>query len=74
MLSPKMHTERTFTLLLRKYGLEQDFRHLWMASIRSAQAIGQMEQVDLIAWRLKGTWAQYCDMYKQETGKDHKYA
>lgn len=69
-----MCTERTFTLLLRKYGLEQDFRHLWMAGIRSAKSVGCLEQEDLAYFRLTGTWAQYCHMYKQETGKDHPHA
>ena len=25
-------------------------------------------------YRIKVTWAQYCFMYKQETGKDHEDA
>ena len=68
-----MFTERTFTLLLRKYGLEHDIDRLWKAGVRNPQIIGDMEEEDLIDYRLKGTWAQYCKMYKQETGEDHKH-
>ena len=64
MLQPKVCTERTFTLLLRKYGLEQDFRHLWMTGIHSPQIIDDLEETDLAYFRLKGTWTQYCELYK----------
>ena len=68
------YTKRTYPPLLRKYGLEQDFPNLWKVGVHSAQIIGEMQEEDVVDYRLTGTWAQYCNMYKQETGKDHRYA
>jgi hypothetical protein len=66
------YTERTFTLLLKKYGLQLDSDRLWRAGVRNPQHIDCMQEEDLVDYRLTGTWAQYLNMYKQETGKDHE--
>ena len=68
------HTERTWYLLLKQYGLEPDSTRLWKAGCRDIEIVGEMEKADLSDFRLQGTWAQYCFMYKQETGKDHERA
>ena len=68
------HTERTWYLLLQKYGLESDSTRLWKAGVRNQEIVGEMQKEDLVDFRLQGTWAQYCFMYKQETGKDHEHA
>ena len=68
------HTERTWYLLLKQYGLEPDSNRLWKAGVRNQEIVGDLREDDLVDFRLKGTWAQYCNMYKQETGKDHQHA
>ena len=68
------HTERTWHLLLQQYGLESDSTRLWKAGVYNPEIVGKLREEDLSDFRLQGTWAQYCFMYKQETGKDHEHA
>ena len=67
-------TQRTFTVILKKYGLESDFNRLWKAGVCNPEIVGDMCEGDIVDFRLNGTWAEYCNMYKQETGKEHEYA
>ena len=66
--------KNNFTVILEKYGLESDFNKLWKSGIYNPRIVGVMQEEDLADFSLNGTWADYCFMYKQETGKEHKYA
>ena len=81
-------TKRTFTILLSKYNLEHDAETLYNLGIGDANDVGWMRPWDpewlmlrgpfpdykRTRYRIKATWARYCFMYKQETGKDHEDA
>ena len=81
-------TKRTFTILLSKYNLEHDAETLYEAGIGDVNDVVWMRPWDIedyllrgpfpaymrTRYRIKATWAHYCFMYKQETGKDHEYA
>ena len=82
-------TKRTLTRLLLKYQLERDVEPLyhefglrevhdvyWMhkKTIKLFKLKGMFPDYKNTRYRLKATWAQYCLMYKQETGKDHEDA
>ena len=69
----KKMTKRTFTLILKKYGLECDVEKLYKYGFYNATDVYYMDHEDIERLRLNGTWAQYCFMYKTETGKEHKY-
>ena len=81
-------TKRTFTKVLIKYKLEYDVEPLYKWGVREIEDVYWKMYKDLITllklkgtfrdykrtrYRLKATWADYCNMYKQETGKDIKY-
>jgi hypothetical protein len=79
-------TKRTLKRLLLKYNLERDVETLYKGGWRTADHFRWIYKDYVIATKLKGpfpdykrtryrikaTWAQYCFMYKQETGKDHE--
>lgn len=81
-------TKRTFTMLMRKYKLQHDVETLYERDVRDANDVVWMRPWDpewlmlkgpfpdykRTRYRMKAIWAQYCFMYKQETGKDHEYA
>ena len=73
-ISTMEDAKNNFTVILEKYGLEPDFNRLWKSGVYNLKILGVMQEDDLRDFRLNGTWAQYCNMYKQETGKEHKYA
>ena len=80
-------TKRTVKRLLLKYKLEHDVEHFYRF-IRTVDAMwcidktwvtdlklkGPFPDYKRTRYRIKATWAQYCFMYKQETGKDHEDA
>ena len=80
-----MMTKRTLKELLLKYNLERDFEGIrkfgldtaedvhWMnkKTIKTFKLQGKFPDYKDTRYRLEATWAQYCFMYKQETGKDH---
>jgi hypothetical protein len=81
-------TKRTFTMLLSKYGLKHDVEALYERGVCDVNDVVWMRPWDVdwltlrgpfpdykhTRYRCNATWAQYCFMYKQETGKDHEYA
>ena len=69
-----MPNYKAFKKLLSEYGLERDSNRLWLVGVYSVKNIDKLDEEDLFDYGLKGTWAQYCFMYKQETGEDHKNA
>jgi hypothetical protein len=81
-------TKRTLKRLLLKYKLERDVEALYKGGWRKADHFWCLDK-DLVTQmklkgpfpnykrtrhRIKATMAQYCLMYKQETGKDHEDA
>ena len=87
MLSTNM-TKRTVKRYLLKYNLERDAETWYKFGFRTADDVWCLDKSWVTTLKLKGTfpdykrtrhrikatWAQYCFMYKQETGKDHEYA
>jgi hypothetical protein len=83
-----MTTKRTLKRLLLKYKLERDVEPLYKVGWRKADHFWVLDKYEVTALKLKGpfpdykrtryriktTWAHYCFMYKQETGKDHEDA
>ena len=81
-------TKRTLTRLLLKYKLERDVVNLRKWGIDKVDDVGHLDKTYVTDLKLKGpfrdykrtryrlntTWAAYCLMYKQETGKDHEDA
>jgi hypothetical protein len=81
-------TKRTLKRLLLKYKLERDIEPLYKCGLRTADIFRCVDKSFVTDLKLKGlfpdykrtrhrikaTWAQYCFMYKQETGKDHEDA
>ncbi len=65
-----MANYKDFKKMLSKYGLQRDSNRLWKVRVYNVENIGKLYKEDIFDYSLKGTWAQYCDMYKQETGKD----
>ena len=84
--TPSM-TKRTVKRILLKYKLEHDVERFYK-SIQTVENVRWMDKTwvtdlklkgpfpdyKLTRYRIKATWAQYCFMYKQETGKDHEDA
>ena len=80
-------TKRTVKRLLLKYKLEHDVETFYK-QFRTVDKVRWMDKTWVTDFKLKGpfpdykrtryrinaTWAQYCFMYKQETGKDHEDA
>jgi hypothetical protein len=83
-------TKRTLKRILLKYKLERDIEPLykccgglctvdifWCADksfVTTLKLKGPFPDYKRTRYRIKATWAQYCFMYKQETGKDHEDA
>ena len=81
-------TKRTLKRLLLKYKLERDLEALCKWGLRKVDDLWCMDKTWVTDLKLKGTfpdykrtryrveatWAEYCFMYKQETGKDHEDA
>ena len=81
-------TTRTLKRLLIKYKLERDVENLFKGGLRTVDDMWFMDKTWVTSHKLKGpfrdykrtryriraTWAAYCLMYKQETGKDHEDA
>ncbi len=77
-------TKRTLKRLLLKYKLEGDIEPLYKRGLRTAHIFWCADKSFVTDLKLKGTfpnykrtrhrikvtWAKYCFMYKQETGKD----
>jgi hypothetical protein len=82
----KKMTKRTLKELLLKYKLERDLEPLrkfgldtaddviWMnkKTIKTFKLMGTFPDYKNTRYSLEATFAQYCFMYKQETGKDHR--
>ena len=80
-------TKRTLKRILLKYKLEHDVENLYKC-LRTVDDVGYLDKTWVTNLKLKGpfrdykrtryriraTWAEYCFMYKQETGKDHEDA
>ncbi len=78
-------TKRTVKRLLLKYNLERDVEPMYKFGFRTADDVwwmnlmtikhlklkGTFHEYKCTRYRLKATFAQYCFMYKQETGKYH---
>jgi hypothetical protein len=78
-------TKRTVKRLLLKYNLERDVVPMYKFGLLTANDVRRMDLMTIkhlklkdtfheykcTRYRLKATFAQYCFMYKQETGKDH---
>ncbi len=81
-------TKRTLKKMLLKYKLERDTESLYKGGWDTADHFewldkycipvlklkGPFPDYKRTRYRIKATWAQYCLMYKQETGKDHEDA
>ena len=55
-------------VLLKKYNLEEDADKLG-SQLQTIRDIGCINQEDVNSYKLKGSVAQYMDIFKQETGK-----
>ncbi len=83
-------TKRTLKRILLKYNLERDIEPMykrcgglrtvdkfwcadksWVTDLKLKDPFPDYKRT---RYRIKTTWAQYCFMYKQETGKDHEDA
>ena len=83
----KRTLKRTLKRILLKYKLERDVETLFKC-LRKVDDMWCMDKTWVTRHKLKGTvpdykrtryrveatWAEYCFMYKQETGKDHEAA
>jgi hypothetical protein len=81
-------TKRTLKRLLLKYKLERDVEplykcgwhiadHFWCLDkylVTQMKLKGPFPNYKRTRHRIKATMAQYCLMYKKETGKDHEDA
>ena len=81
-------TKRTLKRLLLKYKLERDVENLfkwgvdkvddwWCIDktlVTDLKLKGTFREYKRTRYRIRATWAEYCFMYKQETGKDHEDA
>ena len=62
----KQKKQKPWGLILRKYGLYADLDKVWDLGVRSLDDIRWMTQEDIILSNLKGTLAEYRNMFKME--------
>ena len=62
----KQKKKEAWGLMLRKYGLYADLDKAWDLGVRALDDIRWMTQEDIILSNLKGTLAEYRNMFKME--------
>ena len=68
----KQNKKEAWGLMLRKYGLYADLGKTWHLGVRALDDIRWMTQEDIILRNLKGTLAEYRNIYRRERKRKRK--